>query len=114
MRFNSKIAILYYGNESESFSNEMMNCCIEKGTSYHLTVPNTLQLYDILESMVRAITEKARAMLDGVDLYKVFRRDVAFTATYLIIITPSNALKQLRTPHKMWQKKTANRMFQGV
>ncbi|KOC63592.1 Copia protein [Habropoda laboriosa] len=45
--------------------------------------------------MVRTITEKARTMISGASLDKVFWGEAVLTATYLINLTPTKALKVL-------------------
>ena len=39
IHFNLKIAHLYCDNGREYLSNEMKEFCVQKGISYHLTVP---------------------------------------------------------------------------
>lgn len=50
----------------------MNKCYIEKGFNYHLTAPRTPQLNCISERLVRTIIEKARPILVGSELDKVF------------------------------------------
>ena len=47
--------------------------------------------------MIRTITEKARAIISGAKLEKTFLGEAVLTATYLINITPTNALKFRKT-----------------
>ena len=60
----------------------MKNYCVQKGISYHLTVPRTPQLNGVSERMVRTITEKARAIICGASLQKLFWGEAVLTATY--------------------------------
>ncbi|CAD7090770.1 unnamed protein product [Hermetia illucens] len=55
--------------------------------------------------MVRTITEKARSMIISACMDKIFWGDAVLTATYLIDITPTRALKQTKTPYEMWHGK---------
>lgn len=103
--FNLKIVHLYCDNGGEYLSSEMKFYCVEKGISYHLTVPRTPQLNGVSERMVRTITDKARTMINGVNLDKVFWGEAVLTATYLINITPTRALKQFKTPYELWHNK---------
>ncbi|CAD7078781.1 unnamed protein product [Hermetia illucens] len=89
----------------EYLSNEMEDYCCEKGITYHLTVPRTPQLNGVSERMVRTITEKARSMIISACMDKIFWGDAVLTATYLINITPTRALKQTKTPYEMWHGK---------
>ncbi|CAK9796153.1 Copia protein [Anthophora plagiata] len=91
--FNLKIVNLYCDNGREYLSNEMKDYCVQRGISFHLTVPRTPQLNGISERMVRTITEKARTMISGASLDKVFWGEAVLTATYLINLTPTKALK---------------------
>lgn len=103
--FNSKIVNFYCDNGGEYLSNEMKAYFVQKGISYHLTVPRTPQLNGVSERMVRTITEKARAIIVGANLEKNFWGDAVLTATYLINIIPTKALKQLKTPYELWHNK---------
>lgn len=103
--FNCKLVNLYSDNGREYLSTEMKNYCIEKGITYHLTVPGTPQQNGVSERMVRTITEKARTMLNGAKLDKVFWGDAVLTAVYLINITPTKALKESQTPFELWHNR---------
>lgn len=83
----------------------MKDYCVQRGISYHLTVPRTPQLNGVSERMVRTITEKARTMLSGAGLDKAFWGEAVLTATYLINLTPTKALKQDKTPYELWHGK---------
>ncbi|CAD7082063.1 unnamed protein product [Hermetia illucens] len=91
--FDLKVVNLYSDNGGEYLSNEMKDYCCEKGITYHLTVPRTPQLNGVSERMVRTITEKARSMIISACMDKIFWGDAVLTATYLINITPTGALK---------------------
>jgi len=73
--FNLKVVNLYIDNGREYLSSDMREYCTQKGISYHLTVPYTLQLNGVSERMIRTITEKARAMVNGAKLEKSFWGD---------------------------------------
>lgn len=103
--FNLKIVNLYCDNGGEYLSTEIKNFCMQKGISYHLTVPRTPQLNGVSERMIRTISEKARAMINGADLEKVFWGEAVLTATYLINLSPTKALKQIKTPYELWHNK---------
>ena len=83
----------------------MKNYCTENGISYHLTVSYTPQLNDIGERMNRSIFEKARTVLHSAKLEKVFWGEAVLTASYLLNVTPTRALKVNKTPYKMWHSK---------
>ena len=70
--FNLKIVNLYSDNGGEYLSKDMKDYCVQKGISYHLTVPRTPQLNGVLERMVRTITEKGRTIISCASLDKVF------------------------------------------
>ena len=91
--FSLKVSNLYYDNGREYLSNKMKDYCVEKGISYHLTVPYTPQLNGVSERMVRTITEKGRTFFSDAKLNKVFWGEAVLTATYLINRTPTKALK---------------------
>lgn len=101
-KFNTKLVNLYCDNGGEYLSTEMKSYCVEKGITYHLTVPRTPQLNGVSERMVRTITEKARSMINGAKLDKQFWGEAVLTAVYLINITPTRALKLSQTPYEMW------------
>lgn len=103
--FNLKVVQLYCDNGGEYLSNEMKSFCVQKGISYHLTVPRTPNLNGVSERMNRTITEKARAMLCGAELEKQFWGEAVLTATYLINISPTKALKIHKTPYELWHNK---------
>ncbi|CAK9797987.1 Copia protein, partial [Anthophora quadrimaculata] len=103
--FNLKIVNLYCDNGREYLSNEMKDYCVQRGISFHLTVPRTPQLNGVSERMVRTITEKARTMISGASLDKVFWGEAVLTATYLINLTPTKALKVTKTPFELWHSK---------
>jgi len=104
--FNLKIVNLYIDNGREYLSNEMRDFCVEKGISYHLTVPHTPQLNGVSERMIRTITEKARSMISCAKLNKHFWGEAVLTATYLINRSPSRALQKInKTPFEMWHNK---------
>ncbi len=102
---NLKMVNLYCDNGREYLSNEMKNYCVERGITYHLTVPRTPQLNGVSERMNRTITEKARAMIAGANLNKIFWADAILSATYLINITPTRSLKCSKTPYELWHNK---------
>lgn len=104
-RFNLKLVYLYCDNGGEYLSTDMKKYCVEKGITYHLTVPRTPQLNGVSERMVRSITEKARSMINGANLSKLFWGEAVLTAVYLINLTPTNALKSCKTPFEMWHNK---------
>lgn len=83
----------------------MKDFCVQKGISYHLTVQRTPQLNGVSERMVRTITEKARAMISGAKLNKVFWGEAVLTATHLINLSPTKALKVDKTPYELWHGK---------
>lgn len=101
--FNLKLVNLYCDNGREYLSNEMKEFCVSKGISYHFTIPRTPQQNGVSERMVRTITEKARAIINGAKLPKCFWGEAVLTAVYLINITPTRALKQ--TPFELWRDK---------
>lgn len=104
-RFNYKLVHLYSDNGGEYLSNEMKQYCVEKGITYHLTVPRTPQQNGVSERMVRTITEKARSMISGAKLDKVFWGEAVLTAVNLINMTPTRALKRSQTPYELWHNK---------
>lgn len=106
--FNLKINQFYIDNGREYLSNEMKEFCINKGISYHLTVPRTPQQNGMSERMVRTISEKARAMISGAKLDQMFWGEAVLTATYLINRTPTKSLKYNKTPYEMWHAKSLN------
>lgn len=103
--FNLKVVNLYCDNGREYLSNEFKDYCVQKGISYHLTVPRTPQLNGVSERMIRTVTEKARAMINGASLEKAFWGEAVITATFLINLTPTKALKQGKTPYELWHDK---------
>lgn len=113
-KFNLKVAYLFCDNGGEYLSAEMKNYCAKKGISYHLTVPRTPQQNGVSERMVRTITEKARSILNGAQLDKVFWGQAVLTAVYLINLTPTKALKLLKTPYEMWHNKKPEVKFLKV
>ena len=103
--FNLKIVNLYSDNGGEYLSKEMKDYCVQKGISYHLTVPRTPQLNGVSERMVRTITEKGRTIVSCASLDKVFWGEAELTATFLINLTPTKALKESKTPYELWHTK---------
>lgn len=103
--FNLKIVHLYCDNGREYLSNEMKEYSVQKGISYHLTVPRTPQQNGVAERMNRTLTEKARAMLNYAGLEKSFWGESVLTATFLNNISPTKALKQNKTPYELWHNK---------
>jgi len=84
----------------------MRDFCVEKGISYHLTVPHTPQLNDVSERMIRTITEEARSMISCAKLNKHFWGEAVLTAAYLINRSPSRALQKInKTPFEMLHNK---------
>ncbi|KPI92981.1 Copia protein [Papilio xuthus] len=104
-KFNTKVVNLYSDNGREYLSTEMKNYCVEKGITYHLTVPRTPQQNGVSERMVRTITEKARSLINGAQLDKVFWGYAVLTAVYLINLTPTKSLKSSQTPYELWHNK---------
>ncbi|KOC60085.1 Copia protein [Habropoda laboriosa] len=72
----------------------MKDYCVQRGINFYLTLPRTSQLNGVSKRMVRTIIEKARTMISGASLDKVFWEEAVLTATYLINLTPTKALKQ--------------------
>lgn len=103
--FNLRIVNLYCDNGGEYLCNEMKEFCVQKGISYHLTVPYTPALNGIAERMIRTITERSRAMISGAKLSKMFWGEAVLTATYLINVSPTRALKVCNTPFELWHNK---------
>lgn len=83
----------------------MKNYCVEKCITFLLTVPRTPQQNGVAERMIRTITEKARSMISYAKLHKVFWGEAVLTATYLINLSPTKALKGVKTPYGMWHSK---------
>ena len=83
----------------------MKTYCVEKGITYHLTVPRTPQLNGLSERMNRTITEKGRSLIAGASLDKIFWGEAVLTATYLINRIPTKGLKVSRTPFELWHNK---------
>lgn len=79
---NHKVVYLYIDNGKEYLSNEFKNFCIEKGITYHLTVPYTPHQNGVSERMIRSITEKARSILHESKLPKQFWGEAVLTATF--------------------------------
>lgn len=104
-KFNLKLVTLYCDNGGEYLSTEMKNYCSEKGITYHLTTPRTPQQNGVSERMVRTVTEKARSMIHGAKLDKMFWGEAVLTAVNLINISPTRALKLSKTPFEMWHDK---------
>jgi len=98
--FNLKIVNLYIDIGREYISSEMRDFCVEKGISYHFTIPHTPQLNALSERMIRLITEKARSVINISKLTKCFWGDSVLTATYLINRSPSRALKERKRNKK--------------
>lgn len=103
--FNLRMVNLYCDNGGEYLSNEMKEYCVQKGISYHLTVSHTPQLNGVSERMIRTLTERSRAMISGAKLDKKFWGEAVLTATYLINISPTKALKSDNTPFELWHGK---------
>ena len=61
--------------------------------------------------MIRTITEKARAMISGAKLNKIFWGEAILTATFLINSTPTEALKNDKTPYELWHDKKPELKF---
>jgi len=112
--FSLKVANLYIDNGREYLSNEMRQFCVDKGISYHLTVPHTPQQNGVAERMIRTLTEKARTMVNGAQLNKMFWGEAILTATYLVNRLPSNALMHNKTPYEMWHNKKPNLKYLKV
>lgn len=104
-KFNIKLVYLYCDNGGEYLSTEMKDYCIKKGITYHLTVPRTPQQNGVSERMVRTITEKARSILNGAKMDKIFWGEAVLTAVHLINIAPTHALKHFQTPYELWHNK---------
>lgn len=79
--FNSKVINLYCDNGREYLPNEMKDYCVEKGISYHLTVPHTPQFNGVSERIVRTVIERARSMISGAKLNKILWGEAVLTAT---------------------------------
>lgn len=91
--FNLKVIHLYCDNGREYLSGEIKDFCREKGITYHLTIPYTPQQNGVAERMNRTLVEKAWAMIHGAGLHKRFWGGAVLTATYLINIIPTKAIK---------------------
>lgn len=103
--FNLKLAHLYCDNGREYLSNEFKSFCTERGIQYHLTVPYTPQQNSVAERMNKSLTEKARAMIHGVELGKELWGEAILTATYLLNLSPTKALSVNKTPFELWHNK---------
>lgn len=103
--FNSKMVHLYIDNGTEYLSNEMKNFCMEKGITFHTTIPHTPHQNGVSERMIQTITEKARSLLCESKLPQQFWGEAVLAATFLTNITPSRALKGRKTPFELWHNK---------
>lgn len=112
--FNLKLVNLYCDNGREYLSTEMKEFCVEKGISYHFTVPYTPQQNGVAERMIRYVTEKATTMLSAARLDQTFWGEATYTAAYLINLSPTTALKVPKTPYEMWHGKKPNLRFLRV
>lgn len=103
--FSLKVVHLYCDNGGEYLSADMKEFCHQKGITYHLTVPYTPQQNSVAERMNRTLTEKARAMVHSAGLNKRFWGEAVLTATYLVNVIPSKAIKVEKTPYELWHNK---------
>lgn len=99
--FNCKVVNLYCDNGREYLSNEFKDYCVNKGITYHLTVPYTPVQNSKSERMNRTLTEMARTMVTSAKLGKQFWGEAVLTSTYLINRLPTKALIG-KTPYEMW------------
>lgn len=103
--FNCKVVYLYTDNGIEYLSNDFKEFCVQKGITFHLTVPHTPQQNGVAERMNRTLTEKARTMIITSGLDKSFWGEAVLTVTYLINILPTSSLQINKTPYEMWHNK---------
>ncbi len=100
--FNLKLVNLYCDNGGEYLSGEMKDYFVQRGISYHLTVPRTPELNGVAERMNRTIIEMSRALISGAQLNKIFWGEAVLTACYLINRIPTRALGEFKTPYELW------------
>lgn len=112
--FNCKVVYLYTDNGGEYLSNDFKEFCVQKGITFHLTVPHTPQQNGVAERMNRTLTEKARTMIITSGLDKSFWGEAVLTATYLINILPTSSLQINKTPYEMWHNKKPQLKFLKV
>jgi hypothetical protein len=69
------------------------------------TTPYTPQQNGVAERMNKTLMEKARSMLNGVELGQEFWAKAVGIACYLVNRSPSSVLDD-KTPHKVWTSQT--------
>lgn len=104
-KFNYKVTHLYIDNGSEYLSYNMKVFCSENGITYHTTIPHTPHQNGVSERMIRTVTEKARSMLFESKLPQQFWGEAVLTASFLINMSPTKALRENKTPFELWHGK---------
>ena len=83
---------------------EFEEFCKKCGIARQKTTPYTPQQNGVAERMKKTLMERARSMLNGVELGQEFWVEAVDTACYLVNRSPSSALED-KTPQEVWTGK---------
>jgi hypothetical protein len=99
-----RIKVLRIDNGGEFCGNEFEEFCKKCGIARQKNTPDTPQQNGVTERMNMTLMEKARCMLNGVELGQEFWAEAVGTACYLVNRSPSSTLDD-KTPQEVWTSK---------
>ena len=103
-----RIGALRSDNGGEYLSDEFKEYLKLKGICHELTVPYSPQQNGVAERMNRTLMESARSMMSHAKLPDKYWAEAIATAAYVKNRTPTNAMKQDKTPFERWYGKKQN------
>lgn len=105
--FNLKVSRFRCDNGREYISNEIIKYFEEKGIQFEFTIRYTPEQNGVSERMNRTILERARCMILGCNLEKIFWSEAVLAAVYLINRSPTSALNGA-VPANKWFSEPIN------
>lgn len=105
--FNNRLSRFRCDNGGEYISSEIKEFFEKNGIQFEFTIRYTPQQNGVAERMNRSIIERARSMILGCNLGKVFWSEAVLTAVYLINRSPTTALEG-KIPAQIWYGRKQN------
>ena len=103
-----RIGVLCSDNGGEYLSDKFKEYLELKQIHHELTLPYSLQQNGVTERMNRMLMESARSMMSHTKLPDKYWAEAVATAAYVKSRTPTNYIKQDRTPFENWYGKKPN------
>lgn len=100
-----RIKILRSDNGREYITKELENYLKKTGIKHQYTIRYTPEQNGVAERENRSIVERAKSMLFGAELPKVYWAEAVATAVYLLNRSPNSSIER-KMPEELWSGST--------